>query len=591
MSTTATTDRQRQRACGIERRARRALVGLDGRPLDAEQLVRPDGRPLQTGQPAIALPLDDAAPHFDRLDDPFDDDVLELDELQRRDRYGRYPRPRRLEVAHIIREFGAEYMEQARRDGMPKELLDRQQRVLRNLMGCRTSAMGEHDWSCEACGEQYVYFNSCGDRHCPKCREHKRREWAEKLERDLLPVEYHHLVLTLPRELTLLVMAHGEVLYNEVMRAAGMAILAVGEELLNAQLAVQALLHSWGQVLNQHVHIHCLVPAGGLSLRDKQEWIGFPEKGTFLSLDILADRFRDMFIESLEKVHASGDLQFTGRWRERGSHDAFKASLDPFRSIHWIVRHRAVWIPRGLERGMRYDSVVSYLARYASRVVIANSRLQGIVGDDVVFDYKDYRDGNRWKTKQMPGVEFIERFLRHMLPRGFHNKRRYGFWGFRVRTKNLEQIRRQMSVVPVVSEGDEEQEHEGEKPRHCAVCKAVLTHISGTHRPTVPVVLDMVWEDMAAALDVHPISYPVRTYEQIYLAGRWQRAEERFEALRAQFQFHEQQEQVQGQYQEQPGAAVQSRGPPPPVAPAPGDCAVMTRTATPCSSKKGQPSA
>jgi hypothetical protein len=158
------------------------LIGTDGRPLDAEQLVRPDGRPLQSGQPAVELPLDDAEPHFDPLDDPFGDDVLALDELQRRDRYGRYPRLRPLEVAHIIREFGLEYLEQARRGGMSKELLDRQQRVLRNLMGCRTSAMGEHDWSCKACGEHYVYFNSCGDRHCPKCREHRRREWAEKLE-------------------------------------------------------------------------------------------------------------------------------------------------------------------------------------------------------------------------------------------------------------------------------------------------------------------------------------------------------------------------------------------------------------------------
>ncbi len=256
-------------------------------------------------------------------------------------------------------------------------------------------------------------LTSLGVGNAPRARSASGTQWAEKLELDLLPVEYHHLVLTLPRELTQLVMAHGDVLYTKVMRASGMAILAVGKELLSAQLAAQIMLHTWGQIVNDHVHSHCLVPAGGLTYGKKgtkREWVGFPEQGKFLSLVALSNAFRDLFLEELEKVHASGELQLVGRWRALESHSAFKKSLDPFRSIHWIVRHRAVWMPRGLENGKPYNSVVRYLARYANRVVIANSRLDKIDGDDVLFRYKDYRDENTWKTKRMArGLGLCER--------------------------------------------------------------------------------------------------------------------------------------------------------------------------------------
>ena len=186
-------------------------------------------------------------------------------------------------------------------------------------------------------------LRDCGN--APRARSASGTQWAENLELDLLPVEYYHLVLTLPRELTKLVMAHGDVLYTKVMRAAGIAILAVGKELLNAQLAAQIMLHTWGQILNRHVHIHCLVPAGGVTYGKKgtkREWVGFPEKGKFLSLVALSDAFRDLFLEELEKVHASGELRLVGRWSSIQSHSAFKRALDPLRSTNWIVRHRAV---------------------------------------------------------------------------------------------------------------------------------------------------------------------------------------------------------------------------------------------------------
>ena len=285
------------------------------------------------------------------------------------------------------------------------------------------------------------------------------------------------------------------------------------------------------------------------------DWVGFPEKGKFLSRDDLADEFRDRLIAELEKAHASGALVLQGRWRGLKSHDAFKASLDPVRWIHWQVRHRAVWTPRKLSEGSPYNSVVGYLAAYANRVVIGNSRLKEIDGNDVLFSYKDYRDGNQWKTMPMPGVVFLERFLRHMLPHALHNKRRYGFWGYSVRTKNLELIRAQLGVSAgetdtETGERDEDASHEGEKARHCAVCKAELQYIGGTHRPSVRIIMDMVWEDMQRALDVHPESYTVRTYEELYLEERKRDLEQWME-------------EVRGPRDEREAKKHQRRGPPP----------------------------
>jgi hypothetical protein len=169
-----------------------------------------------------------------------------------------------------------------------------------------------------------------------------------------------------------------------------------------------------------------------------------------------------------------------------------------------------------LLKGSPFKSVVGYLARYANRVVIANNRLMGIEGDEVLFRYKDYRDGNQWKTQQMPGVKFLEQFLQHMLPPGLHNKRRYGFWGYRVRTKNLALIRAQLGVPAMPAESQAVGNAQQPKARHCALCKAELTHVGGTCRPTLPVILNMVWSDMQRALDVHPASYHVRTYSERY---------------------------------------------------------------------------
>lgn len=423
----------------------------------------------------------------------------------------------RLELAHVIREFGQEYLERARGQALHPDTLAQQERVLRALLACRTSAMGEHRWRCPKCEATYVSFHSCGDRHCPKCGERKRRLWAEKLELDLLPVTYHHVIPTLPHELTCFVMAHGEVLYSKVMRAAGQAVLQLGKEKLEAQLAAQLVLHTWGQLGLRHVHLHMMVPGGGIPLdASRGDWVGFPEKEKFLSLDRLADLFRDGLLEALRVAHAEDPLPLRGEWRVLESPQAFEAFLEPFKTITWIVRHRSVWVPLSKPEEERYLHIINYLARYANRVMLSNSRLLGLEGHEVLLRYKDYREGNQWKTAKIPGVEFLERFLQHVLPRGLHNKRRYGFWGYRVRTNNLARIRQQMGVPPR-EEPPPEDAGQQQCSRRCTRCETELEHESQTARPPIPVLLDLIWEDLQRALDAYPESYPVRTHAKMEL--------------------------------------------------------------------------
>ncbi|MFO7904189.1 MAG: transposase, partial [Pirellulaceae bacterium] len=178
-----------------------------------------------------------------------------------------------------------------------------------------------------------------------------------------------------------------------------------------------------------HVHIHALVPAGGLTYAEPRLWVPFPRSARFLSEEMLASTFRNRFLAALEEMHASGALALTASWQCLAAHEAFDRWLAPLRHINWQVRHRPVWRPEGVETGTPSEKVVSYLARYANRVVIANDRLIKIEGGEVYFSYKDYRDNNRRKVHHLPGVAFLSQFLQHILPRGLHNKRRYGFWG------------------------------------------------------------------------------------------------------------------------------------------------------------------
>ena len=298
-------------------------------------------------------------------------------------------------------------------------------------------------------------------------------------------------------------MLNPTVLYPLVLRAGAEAVLRLGRtwEGLQAEMAILALLHTWGQIVNDHVHSHCLAPAGGLSL-DGTRWVHLAE-GTFLPLDELRRLFRDLFLKGLQKAYQRGGLTFPGPGQAIASAGAFAKWLAPLREIDWVVRMHGVWDRRRLADPETAVRTVNYLARYVNRVAISNDRLIRIDGEDVLFRYKDYRDGDQWKTKSMPGVEFIRRFLQHILPRGLHHIRRFGFMGPRVRSEKLQQIRellgvdkKQEEMLPSEenAENEEPERQDSDLPnarrcRHCGEGELLL--VSQTLRPTVAEIMRM----------------------------------------------------------------------------------------------------
>jgi hypothetical protein len=326
-----------------------------------------------------------------------------------------------------------------------------------------------------------------------------------------LPIEYHHVIFTVPRPVTLFALANPKVLYPLILRAGAEAVLKLGKtwEGLRAWMALIALLHSWGQILNNHLHSHTLIPAGGLSL-DGQRWVGLSE-GKFLPLDQLRRMYRDLFLEGLQKAYRKGALTFPGEWQAIASETDFEQWLSPLAAIDWVVRQRSVWDRRGSGDVDAAAKTVEYLSRYANRVAISNSRLLGIEGEDVLFRYKDYRDGNQWKTMSLPGVEFIGRFLTHVLPQRLRHIRRFGFMGPRVTATKLNEIRallgvatRESSAMPARQtdpwNGDVDAQEEADearreadqpRPRLCRACGGTFVLVGETPRPTVAQLMQM----------------------------------------------------------------------------------------------------
>jgi hypothetical protein len=409
-------------------------------------------------------------------------------------------------VADIFRRFAQEYRRQ-----FGRKLTVQQDRALRELMVCRTDVMGWHLWECDTCGARAELFNSCKNRHCPKCQRQNRKDWAAKLQADLLPIEYHHVIFTVPRPVTRFALANPTVLYPLILRAGAEAVLELGKtwEGLRAWMALLALLHTWGQLVNPHLHSHTMVPAGGLSL-DGTRWVSLPE-GTFLPLDQLRRLYRDAFLGGLEKAYRRGALVFPDEWRAIESEANFKQWLAPLREINWVVRQRSVWDRRGSGDVEAAAKTVDYLSRYANRVAISNGRLVAIEGEEVLFRYKDYKDGDQWKTKRMPGVEFIGRFLQHVLPKGLRHIRRFGFMGPRVHSEKLNHIRELMGIaarkeaqppVPAMDDSrgdadveedlqDEAQEPDQPAPRRCRQCGGQFVLVAQTPRPTVAELMQM----------------------------------------------------------------------------------------------------
>jgi hypothetical protein len=369
---------------------------------------------------------------------------------------------RRLELADIFRAHQEDFL--ARWNPV---LSREQRRAFRDLRDCRTAVLGGHLHQCDRCGHRVILYNSCRNRHCPKCQATVRAKWLAQRETELLPVPYFHVVFTLPQQIGRLALQNAKQIYTILFRAAASTLLetAADPRLLGASIGFLAVLHTWGQNLHLHPHLHCVVPGGGIS-PDGSRWVACRKDSFFLPYRVLSDRFRKKFLWQLQQAFRHGTLRFTGELASLASSAAFEALCEKAANIEWVVHIKP---PFGGPR-----RVLKYLARYTHRVAISNHRLRSLENGRVTFDWKDYAHGGRKSTMTLDAVEFIRRFLLHVLPAGLVRIRQFGFLANRVRKHKLQQCRDLLSAAQPAPTGDPiaiDAKPDAPQWQKCPVCK------------------------------------------------------------------------------------------------------------------------
>jgi hypothetical protein len=377
------------------------------------------------------------------------------------------PRPT-VEVADIFRHRGPAW-----RASHAGHVSLGQLKVMSAIERCRTAALGGHVERCEDCGETRVAYNSCRDRHCPKCQAAAAKVWLADRQGELLPVPYFHVVFTLPRPIADIAYQNKAVVYDLLLKTAAETLITIAAdpEHLGARIGLTAVLHTWGSTLTHHPHAHIIVPGGGFS-PDRQRWIAC-RPGFFLSVQVLSRLFRRLFLEGLTAAYQVGRLQFFADQAALAEPAAFKRRLAALRKVKWVVYAKRP--PELLSKGGGPDAVLAYLSRYTHRIAIANSRLVAFDGERVTFRWKDYRaKGNaRYKLMTLDADEFIRRFLIHVLPDGFHRIRYYGLFANAKRAGNIALARQLlgMPAAPSSSESDDaETGHPDEEWNTCPCC-------------------------------------------------------------------------------------------------------------------------
>ncbi|AHD02160.1 IS91 family transposase [Leisingera methylohalidivorans] len=335
-----------------------------------------------------------------------------------------------LEIADIFRAHGPGW----RRANAGNVSLT-QLKVMSAIEACRTEALGGHVAGCAKCGHRHIAYNSCKNRHCPKCQGPAARDWMEARAEDLLPVEYFHVVFTLPAEIARIASWNKRAVHGLLFRASAQTVMTIAADpkRLGARVGMTSVLHTWGSALTHHPHIHMIVPGGGLSL-DGARWIAC-KPGFFLHVRVLSRLFRRLFLEGLMALHRAGELAFFSGLEPLAQADAFAEWLAPLRKSEWVVYAKP---PFGGP-----EAVLAYLSRYTHRVAISNRRLVSSDAGTVAFRWKDYRikRGDRQKVMRLATPEFIRRFLIHVLPGGFHRIRHYGLLASAQRKANIARCR------------------------------------------------------------------------------------------------------------------------------------------------------
>lgn len=343
-----------------------------------------------------------------------------------------------------------------------------QRRVMTAIEVCRTAALGGHVEQCDECGHKRISYCSCRNRHCPKCQSLARAEWIERRQAELLDCEYFHVVFTVPEEIAAIAYQNKKVVYGILFRAAAetLRIIAADPKHLGAEIGFFAVLHTWGQNLLHHPHLHCVVAGGGLS-PDGKRWIAC-RPGFFLPVRVLSRLFRRLFLEELDKAFRSGELKFFQGLEALQKPHEFDRYLTPVRTAEWVVYAKPPFAGP--------QQVLDYVGRYTHRVAISNNRLLDIEDGKVQFRWKDYRDNNQQKTMTVSAEEFIRRFLIHTLPSGFQRIRYYGFLGSRYRQQKLARCRELLNMPAALAESGETGYRDryealtGTSLRECPIC-------------------------------------------------------------------------------------------------------------------------
>jgi hypothetical protein len=363
-----------------------------------------------------------------------------------------------LEVAEIFRDHGPAWRE-ANRGHISLE----QMKVMTAIERCRTAALGGHIARCEndGCAYTVIAYNSCRDRHCPKCQAAASREWLAEREAELLPVAYFHIVYTLPAPIADIAYQNKSVIYDLLFKAAAKTTITIAADAkhLGARIGLTAVLHTWGSAMTHHPHVHMIVPGGGLS-EDRSRWVSC-RPSFCLPVRVLSRLFRGLFLQMLIAAHEADRLKFFGNHVNLADRTAFSAFLAPLRHVEWVVYAK--------EPFAGPEPVLRYLSRYTHRVAISNRRLVAADDGGVAFRWKDYRlDGpDRWKTMTLAPGEFIRRFLMHVLPKGFHRIRHYGLFASGNRAANIARLRELLHVAPIVEEIVEETTSDDQRQLPC----------------------------------------------------------------------------------------------------------------------------
>ena len=329
-----------------------------------------------------------------------------------------------LEVADVVHQYGDAFLAR-----YGATLSGEQHRALRAIASCRTATLGGHKTQCDQCGHEEISYNSCRNRHCPKCHGAAQAAWLAAREREVLDVPYVHVVFTLPHLLSPLSLQNPRLLYSVLFRTVVQTLqdIAGDPKHLGAEIGGLAVLHTWGQQLHHHPHLHCVLPAGGLA-PDRTRWLPC-RPHFFLPVKVLSRRFRRLFLDALEHAARRGDLTLSGRCQDLAAPQPWQHFLGTLWRTEWVV-----YAKKPLRTPQH---VLQYLARYTHRVAISNQRLVALEQGKVTFRWKDYKQGNAIRLLTLDAVEFIRRFLLHVLPRGFQRIRHFGFLAHRVRQAKL----------------------------------------------------------------------------------------------------------------------------------------------------------